>query len=100
MSNNKIYTFCQMSVTNLTFLLKNCLNYLTGVYRFIKLIWTKPSANMGICNCMYINVTNSCNSEVRYTFDKLILRLTEYTSCEVGNPSKVVPTIKTTCYEE
>ena len=60
MSDTKLYTFCQMSVT-------------------------KPCTNMGISKGLYINVTNSCNSAIRYTFDKLVLRLTEYTSYEAVN---------------
>jgi len=75
MSYTKESTLCQMSMTKPSFLLKN---YLTGVYRlnkFAKLL-------------------------TRYTFNKLLPKLTEYTSCEVGNQSKVVPNKKTTCYEE
>ena len=38
MLNIKKLSVCQMSVTKPNFLLKNCFNYLTGVYRFIKLL--------------------------------------------------------------
>ena len=61
---------------------------------------TKPCTNMGIFNGMYINVTNMCNLVTRYTFSKLSNKFTEYTLCIAGNFSKVVPTIKTTCYEK
>ena len=36
MPNIKKLLACQMSVTKPNFLLNNCFNYLTGVYRFIK----------------------------------------------------------------
>ena len=55
---------------------------------------TKPHANMGIFVALYINVSILCNLVIRYTFDKLTLKLTEYTSYEVGNLSKAVPTFK------
>ena len=55
---------------------------------------TKPHADMGIFVALYINVTDMCNLTIRYTFNKLILKLTEYTSYEVGNLSKAVPTFK------
>lgn len=45
---------------------------------------------------LYINVTNLCNYELQNTFNKLTQKFTKYTSCEVGNPSKVVPNKKTT----
>jgi hypothetical protein len=61
---------------------------------------TKPHTDLGILQGVYINVSNSCNSAVRYTFDKLIPKLTQYTSYEVGNPRKVVPTIETTSHEK
>jgi hypothetical protein len=75
MSHTKESTLCQMSMT-------------------------KPHTDLGILQRVYINVSNSCNSSVRYTFDKLIQKLTKYTSYEVGNPSKVVPTTETTSYEK
>lgn len=61
---------------------------------------TKPHIDMGIYKNLYIIVKNLCNLAIRHIFNKLILRLTEYTSCEVGNPSKVVLTIETTCHEK
>jgi hypothetical protein len=65
-----------------------------------QMLITKPCTNLGILQRVYINVLNLCDSVVKYTFDKLILRLTEYTSYEVGNQSKVVPTIETKTYEK
>jgi len=66
MSHTKQYTFCQMSVT-------------------------KPHTDLGTLQGVYINVSNSCNSAVRYTFHKLKQKLTKYTSYKVGNLGKVVP---------
>jgi hypothetical protein len=61
---------------------------------------TKPHANWCISKKLYINVTNLCNIDYRYTFNKLVQKFKEYTSCIAGNLSKVIPTLKTTCYEE
>ena len=61
---------------------------------------TKPHTDLGKLQMVYINVSNSCNSSVTYTFDKLIQKLTKYTSYKVGNPSKVVPNKKTTRHEK
>jgi len=58
MSHTKESTFCQMSMT-------------------------KPCSNLGIYKGLYINVTILCNLVTRYTFDKLIPKLTQYTSYEV-----------------
>ena len=49
---------CQMSVTKPNFLLKNCLTNVYLLNKFAKLL-------------------------IRYTFNTLIQKLTEYTSCEV-----------------
>ena len=75
MSYTKESTFCQMSMT-------------------------KPHTELGISKGLYINVTILCNLVTRYTFNKLPPKFTEYTSYEVGNPSKVVPNKKTTCHEK
>jgi hypothetical protein len=75
MSHTKELTLCQMSMT-------------------------KPYTELGFLRGLYINVTNLCNLASRYTFNKLIPKLTEYTSYEVVNKSKVVPTIETTCHEK
>ena len=58
MSNIKEQTLCQMSMT-------------------------KPHTDLGILQGLYINVTNSCNSDYRYTFNKLVQKLTKYTSYKV-----------------
>jgi uncharacterized membrane protein len=44
---------------------------------------TKPCIDMGFLKCLYISVANLCNLVTRYTFDKLIPKLTQYTSYEV-----------------
>lgn len=75
MSHTKESTFCQMSMT-------------------------KPHTELGFLRVLYINVTNMCNLAIRYTFNKLIPKLTEYTSYKAGNLSKVVPTTETTCHEK
>jgi hypothetical protein len=75
MSHTKESTFCQMSMTN-------------------------PHEKWCISKALYINVTNLCQHMFRYTFDKLTIKITKYTSYEVGNFSKVVPTIETTCHEK
>ena len=51
---------------------------------------TKPHSDMGIFVALYINVTILCNLVIRYTFDKLIPKLTEYTSYEVNKTVEVV----------
>ena len=51
---------------------------------------TKPHTDLGILQGVYINVSNSCNSVVRYTFHKLTRKLTKYTSYEVGKTVKTV----------
>ena len=51
--------------------------------------WTKPCTNWCILKGLYISVTNLCNLVIRYTFNKLILKLTEYTSYEVSNLAEV-----------
>ena len=53
---------------------------------------TRPHTDLGSLQAMYINVSKSCNSVVRYTFHKLTRKLTKYTSYEVEKFSKVVPT--------
>lgn len=50
---------------------------------------TNPYANWCNYKYLYINVTNLCNLATRYTFSMLILKLTEYTSYEVGNIAEV-----------
>ena len=55
---------------------------------------TKPHTDMGFFVALYINLTNMCNLVTRYTFSKLSNKFTEYTSYEIGNLSKAVPTFK------
>ena len=61
---------------------------------------TKPHTELGISQGLYIYLANLCNLVIRYTFNKLKQKLTEYTSYEVVNLCKVVPKIKTTTYEK
>jgi len=75
MSYTKESTFCQMSMT-------------------------KPHTECWIFHGMYIFMSFLCNLVNRYTFNKLIPKLRQYTSYKAGNLSKVVPTIETTCYEK
>ena len=53
--------------------------------KFCQMSVTKPCTNMGISKDLYINVTRVCKSVVRYTFNKLKQKLTEYTSYEAVN---------------
>jgi hypothetical protein len=68
--------------------------------RMCQMLITKPHTDLGTLQAMYINVSNSCNSAFRYISNKLVPKLTEYTSYEVVNLCKVVPTIETTCHEK
>lgn len=63
-------------------------------------VYYKTLHQHDICNTMYINVSNSCYSAIRYTFNKLVPKFTEYTSYQAGNLSKVVPTKETKCHEK
>jgi len=50
---------------------------------------TKPHIELGVSINLYISATILCNLVTRYTFTKLIPKLTEYTSYEVSNLAAV-----------
>lgn len=52
---------------------------------------TNPCDNWCISKGLYINLSNLCNLLIRYIFNKLVPKLTKYTSYKVGNLSKAVP---------